>query len=210
MQKLESIQNTVESKILIFQSAERETIMRTIILSLISFFICISCYAAPGILRHPGGDFDVVVYMGQTTYGDGKANVYTTQRSIDILLNATYYNEKDWGLYLLIEPIGVARQNTINSLKEAGISWYNTPSGSRIFWAMQCPIQTKNNILTVHPQEDFFNDHGELMGAHNADGPENINLSENTWFAELDHVVLNYLNREYSRRKNMDNGQPVQ
>ncbi len=185
--------------------------MKSVILTLISLFMCINCYASPGILRHPGGDFDIVVYMGQLPYGPGTAKIYTTKRSIDILLNATYYNGKDWGLYILIEPTGETRQLFINSLKDSGYSWFNTPSGSRIFWAVQNPVQTKDNMMTIHPQEDFFNDHGELMGAGNASGAETINLADEReiWRRELNKMIVDFLNREYARRKNMDTGQPI-
>ncbi len=185
--------------------------MKSIVLSIISLLICFNCYASPGILRHPGGDFDIVVYMGQIPLGEGRANIYTTQRSIDILLNATYYNEKDWGLYILVEPFGVARQKLIDGLKDAGVSWLNTASGSRIFWAMRNPIQTKDNMMTVHPQEDYFNDHGELMGARDVGGADVVNLKDGSdvQMVELNRIVLNYLNREFARRKNMDTGQPI-
>ena len=53
--------------------------MKSVILTIISLFICINCYASPGILRHPGGDFDIVVYMGQLPYGPGTAKIYTTE-----------------------------------------------------------------------------------------------------------------------------------
>lgn len=186
--------------------------MKSIILSIISLLICINCYAAPGILRHPGGDFDVVVYMGQLPYGPGKAYIYTTKRSIDILLNSTNYNGKDWGLYILIEPTGETRQLFVKSLQERGYSWFNTPSGSRIFWAIQNPLQTKGNMMTIYPQEDIFNDHGELMGAGNADGAETINLADEreVWRNELNKMIVGYLNREFAKRNNMDNGQPIQ
>ena len=186
--------------------------MKSIILSLITLLICVNCYAAPGILQHPGGDIDAVVYIGQLPFGPSKVNIYTTQRSIDILLNATYYNGKDWGLYVLLEPIGTVREWFIKSFQERNYSWFNTPSGSRVFWAIQNPTQTKGNIMTIHPQEDIFNDHGELMGGGNADGADIIDLNdkEESWRREFNKLIVDFLNQEFARRRGMDNSSHVQ
>lgn len=90
-----------------------------------------------------------------------------------------------------------------DGLKKSDVSWFNTASGSRSFWAVSNPVHTKDNIMTVHPQENIYDDHGELMGARNAGRADIVNLADDNAAAmkALDRVVLDFLNREFAKRK---------
>ncbi len=94
--------------------------MKSIILAIVSLFICINCYAAPGMLDY-SGDFQPIIYIGKYLTGpkaDQTCLIYTTQRSLDMMLNLYEYNGKDWYMDIFIEPRGNLRETMLNNIKK--------------------------------------------------------------------------------------------
>lgn len=188
--------------------------MKSVILTIISLFICINCYAAPAILDHQA-DYQPVIYIGDYYPGpniNSPCRIYTTKRSLDMMLNLYEYNGRDWYMDIFMEPVGQYRDMVVKQLAdEKSITWLNTPSGSRIFWAIQYRTLSKNNILTLYPTEVYYNDHGELLGQCNT--PEDVfdlsKYKDNFGMKGLNNAVINFLNKQFSKARNMDNGKPI-
>ena len=188
--------------------------MKSVILTIFSILMCINCYAAPAFLDHQA-DYQPVIYIGEyfPTYNiDKPARLYTTKRSLDMMLNLYEYNGKDWYMDLFMEPVGQFRDSVVKQLaEEKSITWLNTPSGSRIFWAIQYRTLSKNNMITLYSPEVYYNDHGEFLGECKTSN-DVFDLSkykDNVGMKGLNNLVVDFLNRHFSRVRNMDNGQPI-
>ena len=187
--------------------------MKSIILSIVSLLICINCYAAPVMLDY-SGNFEPIIYIGEYMAGpkaDQSCLVYTTQKSLDMMLNLYEYNGKDWYMDIFVEPRGKLREVTINNIKKNKITWLNTRSGSRFFWATEYRTLSKGNKLTLYSPEIYINDHGEFLGQCVIQD-DVFDLSEykgNFGMKALNNEVINFLNREFARRNNKNDGQPI-
>lgn len=176
--------------------------MKFIFALICTLFLSISAYAAPVFYQY-GDNNDLIVYLGETKF----YNLYATQKSLDFLDNfSTYRDTKIWVLDVFYEPKDNLKPKCIEFLKESDVTWLNTVSGSRKFWAIKTTMSYEPRIpfLNMNTKEDIINDNGEILGIKNCEQDveaNEIDFNKPNSYTQIVTVINSYLEKHYPPKR---------